>query len=92
MSAGPAARGRVTVVVVTRDRAGELSRSLTELRRRSPGVPVIVVDNGSSDGSAEMVRSRHPGVQVIALPANRGGAGRNCGVRAARTPYVAFAD
>jgi N-acetylglucosaminyl-diphospho-decaprenol L-rhamnosyltransferase len=92
VSAGPAARGRVTVVVVTRDRAGELSRSLTELRRRSPGVPVIVVDNGSSDGSAEMVRSRHPGVQVIALPANRGGAGRNCGVRAARTPYVAFAD
>jgi GT2 family glycosyltransferase len=92
MSAGTRAGDRVTVVVVTRDRAGELSRSLTELRRRSPGVPVIVVDNGSSDGTAEMVRRRHPGVAVIALGANRGGAGRNCGVLAARTPYVAFAD
>jgi GT2 family glycosyltransferase len=92
MSDGPRAGDRVTVVVVTRDRAGELSRSLTELRRRSPGVPVIVVDNGSSDGTAEMVRRRHPGVAVIALADNRGGAGRTCGVLAARTPYVAFAD
>jgi GT2 family glycosyltransferase len=78
---------RVTVVVMTRDRAEQLCRSL----RRHQG-PVIVVDNGSSDGTPELVRRRFPDVEVVALGENRGAVARNVGVRRARTPFVAFAD
>ncbi|MEN8182442.1 MAG: glycosyltransferase family 2 protein, partial [Myxococcota bacterium] len=35
------------------------------------------VDNGSRDGTAELVRKRFPFVQVLALPENRGFAGGN---------------
>ena len=54
--------------------------------------PVILVDNGSSDGTPEEVRRRFPEIQVVELGENRGAVARNIGVDLARTPYVAFAD
>ena len=79
--------GSVTVVVATRDRRAELLRSL----RHHP-LPVVVVDNGSRDGTPEAVEAAFPAAEVIRLPDNRGAAARNVGAERARTPYVAFAD
>ena len=53
---------------------------------------MIVIGNGSVDGTAAAVRERHPGVDLIELGANRDAAARNVGVARAGTPYVAFAD
>lgn len=79
--------GRVTVVVASRNRRDELLASL----RRHEG-PVVLVDNGSTDGTAAAVRAELPHVDVLALPDNRGATARTLGVERARTPYVAFAD
>lgn len=50
---------------------------------------VIVVDNGSEDGSAGFVRKRFPRVRVLALARNLGfGGGSNHGVREARNDIV----
>ncbi len=50
---------------------------------------VIVVDNGSTDGSAEFVRAHFPAVRLIALEENLGfGGGSNTGVREARNGIV----
>jgi GT2 family glycosyltransferase len=87
-SAGP----RVSVVVVTRDRCGELNATLGRLGGLPQPPRVIVVDNASRDGSVGMVRERFPDAGLVALPANLGAAGRSVGVRLARTPYVAFSD
>lgn len=44
---------------------------------------IIVVDNGSTDGSVEMIRGRYPGVRLIENHANLGfAAGNNVGIRA----------
>ena len=40
-------------------------------------VRTVVVDNASSDGSAEMVRAQFPNVQLLALPDNLGFVGGN---------------
>jgi len=77
----------VTVVVMTRDRWPDLQQSLP----RHEG-PVILVDNGSRDGTPELVRHSFPGVEVVELGHNRGASARNVGVERSRTPYVAFAD
>lgn len=51
----------------------------------------IVVDNGSTDGTTDFVRSRFPYVRVVALPENRGfAAGNNAGARVARGEFLAF--
>jgi len=54
-----------------------------------PDNEVIVVDNGSSDGSADFVRSRFPRVRVLALPTNLGfGGGSNAGIETAKNDIV----
>ncbi|MGI8331164.1 glycosyltransferase family 2 protein [Actinomadura scrupuli] len=83
---------QVTVVIATRDRRDELLRTLGRLRDLPERPPVIVVDNASSDGTADAVRARFPGVAVVRAARNLGAPARNLGVRAARTPYVAFSD
>ena len=78
---------RVTIVVATRDRLADLERSLPRHE-----APVIVVDNGSGDGTVAAVRRSHPEVDVVEIGTNRGATARNVGVARASTRYVAFAD
>jgi GT2 family glycosyltransferase len=83
---------RVGVVVVTRDRRRTTLDSLAKLLESNPGAPVTVVDNASTDGTADAVADRYPEVTVVRLPANLGAAGRNSGVAVTPCPYIAFAD
>jgi N-acetylglucosaminyl-diphospho-decaprenol L-rhamnosyltransferase len=83
---------RCSVVIATRNRRGTLVATLAALQSAHSGVPIIVVDNASSDGTPAAVREAFPGVDVIALDANHGAAARNLGVAHSRTAYVAFND
>src|SRR5690349_11176948 len=50
---------------------------------------IVVVDNGSSDGSVELIRERFPQVTLLALPTNLGfGGGSNAGFQAAKNDIV----
>jgi GT2 family glycosyltransferase len=86
------ARPPTTVVIATRNRGAELCRTLERLSRLPERPPVVVVDNGSQDGTTAMVRDRFPGMELIALRRNRGAWARNLGVLRARTPLIALAD
>ncbi|MBY4275297.1 glycosyltransferase family 2 protein [Rhodococcus fascians] len=84
-----------TIVVVTRNRAAELGTTLSHLARLRPRPPVVVVDNASSDETERVVAdasNTDESVTYIRLDHNCGGASRNIGVDAAKTPYVAFSD
>ena len=82
----------VTVVIATRNRCQELCATLERLTALPERPPVIVVDNGSEDGTVAAVRRTFPQVEVIALARNLGACARNAGVRRARTRYVALSD
>jgi GT2 family glycosyltransferase len=83
---------RTTVVIATRNRCDELLRTLGKLRELRPRPPIIVVDNGSADGTTHTVRERFPDVCVIRAPRNFGALARNIGALCVRTPYIAFSD
>ena len=83
---------RVGVVLVTRNRRARTLETLDRLAVLPERPAVTVVDNASTDGTAEAVAARHPDVVVLPLPANLGAAGRNCGVAVTDAPYVAFSD
>ena len=82
MASEPAAEA--AAVVVTYDALPWIERCLESLR----GVPTVVVDNGSSDGTVAFVRERFPEVRTIEAD-NRGlAAGWNVGIRETESRYV----
>ena len=84
--------GQVTVVVATRNRRPGLCQTLKYLTALPERPPIVIVDNGSDDGTADAVRNEFPQVDVIGLRRNQGAYARNYGVRRARTRYVALSD
>jgi glycosyltransferase involved in cell wall biosynthesis len=82
-------------VIASRDRADELASTVARLLD-STRCPIIVVDNDSRDNSVEImhrIAAKASGrLRVIELASNRGAVGRNVGVAATHTPYVAFCD
>jgi GT2 family glycosyltransferase len=76
----------VSVIVVSYNTRGPLEQCLAAVTRR--GHEVIVVDNGSTDGSVELVRGRHADVRLLEEE-NRGyGAGMNAGMRVASGDWL----
>lgn len=75
----PTAMKSVSVVIVNHNTADLLSQCLEHLcaSRTDRPITVFVVDNGSTDDSAEVVRARFPSVRLIVSPRNLGFAGGN---------------
>jgi len=69
----------VSVVVVAYNGLPWIERCLESVR----GYETIVVDNGSTDGTVELVRRRFPEARLIEQPNVGMGAGNNAGMRAA---------
>lgn len=86
----------VSVVVPLRDEEAGVEALLDDLcaQERAPEA-ILMVDTGSGDRTRERVAARarrDSRVSLLCLPTGYPGAGRNAGLRAARTPWVAFAD
>jgi GT2 family glycosyltransferase len=82
----------VTVVMATQNRRAPVLTALGHLSALPERPPVVLVDNGSTDGTAEAVRTAFPEVAVLQPGRNLGAPGRTLGVQAATTECVAFAD
>jgi GT2 family glycosyltransferase len=82
----------ITVVVPSWNRRELTQRLLEKLRAQThPIAEVVVVDNGSHDGSADAARNL--GARVIQLGRNSGFSGAvNCGIRETKTELVAIVN
>jgi len=88
-----AQRVRLSAIIPTRDRREELGRSLPAVMRElREGDEAIVVDNGSSDGTAAELRPRFPAARWIELGSNLSCASRNVGAGAARGDVLVMLD
>lgn len=84
---------RVSVVIPTFNRLPLLQRALSSVYAQTlPALEVIVVDDGSSDGTGRWITQHYPQVNYLWQP-NRGvSAARNTGLRQVRGDWVALLD
>lgn len=87
----------LSVVIATKDRAAYLERTLQSLatQREAPAFEIVVVDNGSTDATAEVARRFESGLSPVRyryVPEPNRGKARNRGVEIARGRYLIFCD
>src|SRR3954471_429281 len=80
---------RISFVVPVRNDAEGLRRCLASIRAQGD-VEIVVVDNGSSDGSVDVARTF--GAKVIELPGAPVSTLRNRGVATSGGDFIAFVD
>lgn len=86
---------KVSFIISTRNRCGTLLDTLDRVRDcgLSTGeFDVFVVDNASTDGTADRVRETHGWVKLIALTKNKGAVAKNLALPKALGQYVVFLD
>lgn len=82
-----------SVVIPTYNRAGMIRRAVDSvLAAISPGDEVIVVDDGSTDGTDDVMASYADKIRYVRTPNGGAGRARNRGIAEARHPLVAFLD
>ena len=89
---------RASVIIATKDRAGYLQAALRSLaqQQHAPAFEVVVVDNGSTDATAQIVRDAQAAypfaISYIFEAAPNRGAARNRGIAAASGELIVFVD
>ncbi|MFI5200839.1 MAG: glycosyltransferase family 2 protein [Candidatus Kapaibacterium sp.] len=80
----------ITLGVLNYNRCTELRQTLDVLTRavQYPNYEIVVVDNGSTDGSIEMIHSEFPHVRLYEVGANLGVSSRNVQAELARGKYL----
>jgi len=84
----------ISVLIVTWNRKDDLLRAVRSVFLQDyRNYEVIVVDNGSSDGTVDALTSAYPTVKIIKLDENRGvSAGRNMGIAASSGEIIFCLD
>jgi glycosyltransferase involved in cell wall biosynthesis len=83
----------VTVLIPARNAAGYLPQALESVRAQTfQDLEVVVVDDGSTDGTTEAARAGGERVRVLRLEHGGVSRARNRGMREARGRYVVFLD
>jgi GT2 family glycosyltransferase len=86
---------RTTAVVSTWNKAADLRENLQSLQAQTlPFEAIVVVDNASTDGTAEMVRREFPDVRLVLMPHPNFGACEtfNIGFASSSSPLTAILD
>src|SRR5438270_1869450 len=83
----------ISVIIPTYNRAHLIKRAIdSALKNLLPGDEIVVVDDGSTDNTVEVLSSYGTAVRLIVAQHGGAGAARNLGVSSAHNPLIAFLD
>tara|TARA_B100000315_G_C14595281_1_gene598643 strand:+ start:5823 stop:6665 length:843 start_codon:yes stop_codon:yes gene_type:complete len=83
----------ISVVIPTFNRGELLSRALNSILSQTfPPYEVIIVDDGSLDNTADIIKTSFPTVAYLYQKNSGVSAARNCGINSANGEWIAFLD
>ena len=84
---------KISIVIPTFNRIGSLPRALdSALNQTYQPSEIIVVDNGSSDGTTKLLRERYPSIRLLTKKKLGVSAARNKGIRHSKFQWIALLD
>lgn len=84
---------KVSCIIPTKDRRDMVLRAIASAyRQHAEWLEIVLVDDGSVDGTADAVRKRYPAVRIVELCGLGPGPARNAGVEAACGDVLMFLD
>tara|TARA_B110000881_G_scaffold210998_1_gene218984 strand:- start:3075 stop:3905 length:831 start_codon:yes stop_codon:yes gene_type:complete len=84
---------KISVIIPTYNRIFFLKRSIDSVLEQSvKPYEVIIVDDGSSDGTSTMIKKNYPKINLICQENKGVSAARNIGIRASSGDWVCFLD
>lgn len=86
-------KNSVSVVIPVYNRKPVICRAVeSALRQTFKPDEIILVDDGSTDGTTEIITQLYPSVRCISIKHSGVSAARNCGIHAAAGEWIAFLD
>jgi glycosyltransferase involved in cell wall biosynthesis len=83
----------ISVIIPTHNRAHTLARALDSvLAQTQPASEIIVVDDGSTDDTAQLLRKHYPSVRYLQQQNQGVSTARNAGIRTASSAWIALLD
>jgi len=83
----------ISVVIPTFNRLIYLERAIKSVLNQTISVnEIIIVDDGSDDGTSEFIHSNYPNLKYIFQSNSGVSAARNTGIKAASSNWIAFLD
>ena len=83
----------ISVIIPTYNRAHTLSQAIGSVMKQSlPPAEIVIVDDGSTDGTAELVQNRFPNCRYLHQQNQGVSSARNSGIAAASGEWLAFLD
>lgn len=86
-------RTMVSVVIPTFNRCAQVVEAVSSvMRQKVDALDIVVVDDGSADGTVDALRVFEPAIRVVKQPHGGVSAARNRGITLARYEWIAFLD
>ena len=85
--------GNISVVIPTFNRRQTIGRSIDSVLNQTlfPS-EIIVVDDGSTDGTSDYIQSNFPSIKLLSQPNKGVSAARNMGIKSANANWIALLD
>jgi glycosyltransferase involved in cell wall biosynthesis len=82
----------LSVIIPMHNGVNFIDRAILSIEEVSSSIEIIVVENGSSDGSFEHVRQTYPDIQVVEILEHSQSLARNAGADSAKFSVITFLD